>query len=331
MPFLKRLSGDKIAFFIIVVFTALLPLLNPNDYVLHIFIMCCIYGVLSASWDIVSGYAGQLTFGHAGFFGLGAYISALASLRLGISSWWGLLLGGFVSAIAGFFVGLPSLRLRGPYLALSTLALSETIRIITINWDNVTYGSRGLRGYPAFPYIPQTKTHYLYFALIMLIISSIALYLLARSHIGLAFRSVREDEALAEAHGLNVAFYKLLAFLVSSFFAGVAGSYYAHYLLLITPDLMRPLITAQIIAMTAIGGLGTITGPVVGAFIIEIGSEYLRRFGVIYHHILVGAAIVLVIIFFPAGIFGRIEARSLATIIHKWWKKRFQQMGNNID
>lgn len=296
--------ADKVVFAVLVLVVALLPIFRLNDYVLHVVIVACIYGVLASSWDLVVGYAGQLTFGHAGFFGLGAYTSALLSIHLGISPWLGMGFAAVSCGISGFIVGLLSLRLRGPYLALTTLAFAETVRTVALDSQSLTGGPGGLIGYPPFPGVPYTNVHYLYLALGLLVISTLGLYLLVRSSFGARLRAIREDEVLAQTHGLNVSAYKLAAFVISSSLAGIAGAFYAHYILLLTPDQMAPLVTAIIVAMAAVGGLGTIVGPVIGAFVIQFISEFLRGYGVTYHLILVGLVVVAVTLYFPGGMFG---------------------------
>jgi branched-chain amino acid transport system permease protein len=282
---------------------AVLPLLNLNEYVMHIMIMSFIFGILAASWDLLVGYAGQLNFGHAAFLGIGAYTSAILNKHLGVSPWLGLPVGSLAAMAFGVGLGFPALRLRGHYLALTTLAFAETSRIIVNNWIDVTGGPYGIFGYSPFPGIPFTKPVYYYLTLGALLSAVGCMRWLGNATgFGLGFRAIRDDEVLADAVGINTARYKLLAFAVSSFFAGFGGALYAHYVLLVAPVTMSPMTTGFIIGMAVLGGVGTIIGPVVGALILYTLSEYLRIFGVIYHLITVGVVIIIILLFLPEGV-----------------------------
>lgn len=295
------------------IFLALLPLLIGHEaYLIHIFIMCFIFSVFAASWDLVGGYMGLINFGHAAFFGMGAYTSALLSLNVGISPWIALFLAGVASMAFGAFNGVVSLRFRNRiYFVMCTLGFAETARMICRNWVSLTRGVLGLWGYPTFPGI-STRVDYYYLALVFMGASLFIMHMLAEhTRLGLIFRSIKDDEVLTEHLGINVAKYKVLCFMISTFFAGLTGSMYAHHILLLTPeDVLASTVTVLAIGMVVIGGIRTIVGPVIGAFITVIMSEVLRMYvGIIYNLVAFGFLIMVFAIFIPGGIMGWIRRR----------------------
>jgi branched-chain amino acid transport system permease protein len=308
-----KLRGDR-GFCVGIFLLALFPVFVRDPYILNVLIISLIFAVLAASWNLICGYAGIFTFGHQAFFGVGGYVSALLAMKAGISPWVGLLLGGIVAAFLSFLIGLPCLRLRAaPYIAIMTLAFSEIARITCMNLVDLTRGELGLWGIPNFPdiHLPVlgvisfaggVRIPYYYLILIIFVITMIMIQLFMHSHVGLAFRSVRDSQEAAESLGINVTYYKLLAFVVSAFFAGVAGSFYAHYILILTPTSVFPVsLMIEILAITLIGGIGTFMGPVIGAFLLTVGLEYLRFMGE-YRFITYGILLVLVIMFMPQGL-----------------------------
>ncbi|HEV8454752.1 MAG TPA: branched-chain amino acid ABC transporter permease [Gemmatimonadales bacterium] len=287
------------------------PAMAPNPYVIHVVTVGLIYAILAASWDFLYGYAGQLSFGHAGFFGLGAYTSALLSLYLDLSPWVGLLCGGGASALFGAVVGYPALRLKGSYLALATLAFGEIARIIATNWQDVTRGTLGLSGFPAFPGIPYSRPAYYYLALALAVVCvGTMAYLGNHSRIGLVMRSVRADEIRANTLGVNILVYKVFAYVMCAFFAGIAGGFYAHYIQVITPNELGPTVSIFTITMATIGGIGTIYGPAIAGVLFESLYEYMRGIGVVYNLVAVGALLISFVILLPRG---------LAGVARSWW------------
>jgi branched-chain amino acid transport system permease protein len=272
------------------------------------------YAVLTASWNLICGYTGIFTFGHQAFFGIGAYASALLAMRVGLSPWLGLLVGGGIASLLGFFIGLPCLRLRAaPYIAIMTLAFSEIVRISCMNLVGLTRGELGLWGIPNFPNVVLpaigivsfgggSRIPSYYLMLTIFAITMGAVYFLVRSPAGLALRSLRDSQEAAESLGVHVTYYKLLAFVTSAFFAGIIGSFYAHYILILTPTSVFSVGTmVEIMAMALIGGLGTFLGPVMAAFGLTMGLEYLRFLGD-YRFIAYGIILVVVVLFLPEGL-----------------------------
>jgi len=286
-----------------------LPVLLPHPFVLSIATQAVIWALLAASWDLLSGYTGQVSFGHAGFFALGAYTAAAASKHLGLSPWLGLALGAAVAAVVGLGTGFPALRLRGHYLALVTLALAELIRLTAQNWLAVTGGPFGIYDFGSFTGLPATgipraQAVYLIVAAIVGAGVGAMLYVCRRTRAGRAFRAIREDEVLAESLGINTTVYKLLAFGLSSGLAGLAGTLYAYYIQLVSPTVATAATTSLVIGMAVFGGLGTIWGPAFGALLLYAINEGLRFIGVVYNLVAVGLVIMVFVIFLPRGLAG---------------------------
>jgi branched-chain amino acid transport system permease protein len=226
-------------------------------------------------------------------------------LHVGLSPWLGLIAGGLVAALFGAIVGVPALRLSGSYLALATLAFGEIARIVATNWFDLTRGTLGLSGYAAFPGIPYTRPAHYYLGLALAAISIGAMaYTGNHSRIGLLMRAVRADAVRAGSLGLNILVPKMFAYVLCAFFAGMAGSFYAHYIQVITPTELSPVITIFTVVIATIGGVGTIYGPAVAAVFVEALYEYMRGVGAVYNQIAVGGLLVAFVIVMPRGLGG---------------------------
>jgi branched-chain amino acid transport system permease protein len=298
----------------IAAFLLVFPIFVQDAYILNVFIIAFIFAALAASWNLIVGYTGLFTFGHQAFFAIGAYVSSLLAMKAGISPWLGMLLGGIAASFLSFIIGLPCLRLRSaPYVAITTLAFSEIARITCMNLPSLTRGEAGLWGIPNFPDIPLlgigmisfgggARIPYYYLILLVLIVIVLIMHYSLNSHIGLAFKSIRDSQDAAESLGINITHYKLLAFMLSAFFAGVVGSIYAHYILILTPtSVFNVGLMVEVLAFTIIGGLGTLIGPILSAVILTIALEYMRLLGD-YRLMTYGLLLVIVVIFMPEGI-----------------------------
>jgi len=322
--FKKRINWN---FLVVFASFAFVPLFIGDPYIIHILILALLFGALSVSYDIVFGYAGQLNFGPAGFFGVGAYVSALSAMRLGISPFFGLLLGGCVTAILGCLIGIPCLRLKGyAYVAVVTWGFAEILRVIFANWIELTRGYLGLWGIPPLPKIDvlgviidfsTSEIAWYYFMLLLLVVITSLLYWIIKSPHGLFMVAIREDELAAEVAGVDVTKYKIFAFGISSFFMGVVGGFYAHYIQVLTPSIMGIEISNQIIAYQIVGGSGTLLGPIFGSLILTLISEYLRVIGPL-RLIIFGMLMIVVIIYAPLGLYG-----SIKRVVARWHKKGF--------
>ncbi len=290
------------------------PFVVQSPYVLHLFILSMLYAMLAASWNLINGYAGLFTFGHQAFFGIGAYGSALLAMRTGLSPWITLWFGGFLAAIAGLVIGLPVLRIRSiAHVAIVTLAFAVIVQTVVSNWTDFTRGTLGLGGIPPFTsfalpgigvvaFGAGDQAAYYGVALVLLVFSAGFLIWLTNSRSGLALKALRDSEIAADSLGVDPMRYKLLAFVVSSFIAGIAGAYYAHYLHILTPDsAIGVSIMITILVMTLVGGIGTAFGPLVGAFLVTFGLEGLRGLGD-YRLMVYGVLLVIFIIFAPQGL-----------------------------
>src|SRR5262245_22729476 len=294
--------------------SVLLPLVVPHPFVLTVATQAVIWALLAASWDLLAGYAGQVSFGHAGFFVLGGYTAAITSKTLGLSAWLGVWLGALLAAVVGLAVGFPALRLRGHYLALITLGFAEILRLVATNWLSLTGGPFGIYDYPTFsglPADPLLRRQALYAVVLLFVLASLGAmaFVCQKTPAGKAFRAIREDELLAATLGIHTTGYKLLAFALSSGFAGLAGTLYAYYVLLVSPTLASPATTALVIGMAVFGGLGTIWGPAGGALLLYAVNESLRFIGVVYNLIVVGLVIMTFVIFLPEGLAGLVRRR----------------------
>jgi branched-chain amino acid transport system permease protein len=286
-----------------------LPLVWSHPFVLHIAIQALIWALFAASWDVLSGYTGQVSFGHAGFFSIGAYTAAVLSHTLHLSSWIGLAAALLLCAMVGLGVGFPALRLRGHYLALVTLGFGEIVLLVATNWESVTGGAFGMHDYGSFTgvsgdMVVQRQADYLIVGAIALTGLGFLLWVTRRTSAGPAFRAIREDQILAAALGINTTYYKLLAFTLSAGFAGLAGGLYAYYIQLVSPSVGASSASALVIGMAVFGGIGTIWGPFLGAILLFCVTEGLRFIGVVYNLIAVGAVMIVFVIFVPRGLAG---------------------------
>lgn len=285
---------------------AILPLVYPDSYFIHTMILSMIMAALASSWNLMLGYAGIFSFGHQAFFGLGAYVSALLAMRAGLLPWLGMLVAGMAAAVVSLVIAVPCLRLRAaPSIAIATLSFAEICRITAMNLVDITRGELGLWGIPElFAGGNRVPNYYTILAMLTLILWAMAR--IAESPLGLALRTVRESQDAAEALGVNIAKTKVLAFVISSFMAGIVGAFYAHYLVILTPSsVLSVRVMVEIVTITLLGGLGTLAGPVLAAFGITLGMEYMRWLGD-YRLLLYGAGMVLLIIFMPDGVVPRL-------------------------
>lgn len=272
-----------------------------SRYYTGIVMMVGINIILTASLNLTTGYLGQLALGHAGFMSVGAYGAALftlySGLPSGISFPVALVIGGIVAALFGIAIGIPALRLKGDYLAIITLGFGEIIRVLITNVE-FTGGAKGLRGIPRI-----TNFAYVY---IVVIITLVVLFTLLRSRQGRAIISIREDEVAAEASGINTTYYKLLAFTISAFFAGVAGGLYAHYLSVLDPTNFDFNYSIEILVMVVLGGMGSLTGSVIAAIVLTILPEALRDFASA-RMLIYSVLLIIMMIFRPSGLLGTRE------------------------
>ena len=302
-----------------------LPLLaGGNDYVLQVFTHALLLATLALAWNIL-GVSGSISLGHAAFFGVGAYTSALLSLDLGVSSWATIPMAGLSAMAVAVFLWLFCHRLRGAYFALATLAFVEIPRVLTDNWNGLTRGSLGLVGLPGLPALRLGSHHFdlgaspigsYYFVLVygLLLLAMVAL--IFRSNLGLALQAIREEETAAESLGIQVQRYRLLALLLSALFSGITGACYAHLIRYIEPGMVYGLHFSAIPVIFAIcGGRFTILGPALAALVLYPLDQFLfHPLLPAGHEFLYGAVIILAILFLPSGIWGQLRKGHLVSI-----------------
>ena len=302
-----------IALAIILLFSA--PLIVSTPFFVHLMIMVLMWTVLGASWNILGGYAGQVSFGHATFLGAGAYTTMLFYLKLGIAPWYGIPVGGLVAALIALPVGFICFRLRGPYFALSTLAVAEIIRLVALNWESLTNGPVGLL-ITTLPPVTlfggpinwESKTPFYYIVAILALAALLATYVMSRTRLGAYLLAIREDIDSAEAIGINTVQARVAALSLSAFFAGVAGGFYAMYLRYIDPDAVFPIaLSVEMVFIAVVGGLTTVAGPLIGAiFLVTLGEVFRERF-LVGHLIFYGIFMMIAIRYMPEGIWGKLR------------------------
>ena len=302
----------------------LLPFSLSNNYVQYVINIICINVILAVGLNIVKGFAGQVTVGHMAIAAIGAYTSAVLSTHLGLPFWAALLGAMLVAAAAGALVGIPSFRLEGAYLALATLGLAESVRIV-IAATEFLGGAVGYQNIPAPVLFGMRLDDYRSYYYLVMPCMLLGLYLsfsILRSDVGRAFKAIREDPLAAGAAGVNVRKYKLIAFVLSALYAGCAGSLQAH----MTPGYLNPgsyTITEMVtlLLMVIMGGIGHIWGGVIGAIIVTLIDDYTRQYYE-YRMIMFGMVIVLTVMYVPRGIGGFIDD----FLIHRNFKTRTRKV-----
>ncbi len=288
----------------------LFPFIIRSDYYTHLVIIALMWVTVGTAWNLLAGYTGQVSFGHAIFFGIGAYTAGLFHSKLGISPWWGMAFGGLFAVIIGAFVGWVCFRLRGPYFALATLAGGEIIRLIAVNWESLTRGMVGILLMPSF----KSKLPYYFISLFLACLTILCVLLIMRSKYGYYFLSIREDQDAAESMGIDTTKYKNISLMISAFFTGTAGAFYMNYMGFIDPSIVFSLhyISIMTILVAIVGGVATTYGPAVGAFIMVGVQELFRSaiFGLApkwvsqAHALVFGLLVIFVIMFMANGVVG---------------------------
>jgi branched-chain amino acid transport system permease protein len=291
-----------------------LPALIGDPYWLHVYIMTCLNIILATSLRVLWN-VGLLSCGHAAFMGIGAYTSALLAKEIGLSPWLGMLAGGGLSVVVSLALGYPALRLTGIYFVLVTFAFNEVFFLIATRWREFTGGPSGLLGIPRPEMVPAGKLAYAYFASVLLWLSLIVLFRFEKSRVGRIWLAIRDTELRSRCVGIQTTHYKLFAFGVSSFFAGVAGAVYAHYIGFISPTdfTIWQSIYAQIYMI--VGGVAAFTGPILGSVVLTVLSEFIRAAGPL-QSVVYGTMLAVVMLFSPGGLV------SLGRYFPGWFKKK---------
>jgi len=289
-------------------FLVVLPQLIAVKYYLHLSILALIWVVMAQGQNLIQGYTGYVSIVQAGFMGIGAYSTALLGIHFGLPVWLTIMLAPCVTAVFALATGYPSLRVKGHYFAIVTLAFNLVIFIVLMHWASLTKGEAGITGIPK----PggrdglinfRDRENYYYFVLAIAVLMTALAALIVRSRIGRTFLAIRQNEDLVGAIGIAAWKYKLFAFVTSGMYAGLAGAIYAHYQSFINPEIFGLAQSLDAILAVIVGGSGTIFGPVIGAFFVIFLPEYLR-FADSFRLILYGLILVLATIFMPRGIVG---------------------------
>jgi branched-chain amino acid transport system permease protein len=286
-----------VALIIAVVVLALYPEI-ASAYNITLWLTVLLTIVLATSWNIISGFSGYTSFGHAGFFGIGAYVGALLIFYDTVTWIPAVILSGLATSLVALVIGYPTLRLRGPYFAITMLGLSELARIVVTAWDSLTRGGLGV----FLPILRDTTPNY-YAMLVLATVAVVVSYVVGTSRFGLKLRSIGDDEVAAQSMGINTTFYKMAAFVLSSFFPGAAGAIYARHTGFIDPPTVFAIVwSIRPIATAILGGQGTILGPIIGAVVLTLVSEEVWASNPNVYQIIFGGMIVLVVLFIPGGL-----------------------------
>lgn len=285
----------------------LVPLTGPNDYLLQVLFRIFLFAAMGLAWNLVGGYAGQLSLGHAAYFGLGAY-GFVFFVKAGVPAWPAILLAALTASLFAAVIGLVSFRLRGPYFTLSTIAFAEMLRMLVTNLPGVTGGAKGMET----PLLFSGRLFWTWFYITVVVLACIAMLVnlhVSRSKFGYYLMAIREDEETAMATGVECTNYKLRALALSAFITAVGGVFYGCTIQYIVPDDIFSInISVQIAIIVMIGGAGTVTGPVVGSIILLSAAETFKRFQET-QLLVYGILIVMVVLFLPEGVVGNLGQR----------------------
>jgi branched-chain amino acid transport system permease protein len=305
----KRIENRNLGFWIFFGIMMLWPILYPNRYYLNVMIFTGINTLVATGLNLLFGYAGQISMGHATFLGIGAYCSAFFTVKLGLNPWLGFLIGVLITSLFSFLIGLPSLKLRGYYLAMATLAFGIIMETFFVELKSITGGPDGIGGIPAlslFGFKFHTDLRYYYLVWVIVAFLTLLVINLVNSKAGRGMRALHESELAASVLGINTFRYKLAIFIFSAIYASIGGSLFAHYITHITPESFSVMHSILIVVMVVIGGMGKIWGPLLGAGIMTVLPETLRAFEV-YHEIAYGLILVLIMMYFTDGVAGALN------------------------
>ena len=289
----------------------ILPLFVPSTYLRHLVIIAMVYAVVASNWDLSLGYAGVFNFAHLAFFALGAYGAAVITKTYGLNPWLGIPAGTLLAVIASVIVCLPVLRLRGIYIVLITFAFGQLCLHLVLGLSDVTGGSRGLVLIPPltlgdFNFSQNGRLGYYYLTVLLFAASTFYLRRLVASNFGLSLVALKDNEDYAVSRGISLARQRLLTFAASAVFTGAVGGLYAQYLRVVSPDLFGFSFLSLALSMLLLGGISTIYGPIIAAFLLTFLSEAMVDLGP-WSYVIIAALIILVLRFFPDGLLSGLE------------------------
>ena len=288
------------------------PLVMPNDYLVYTMAKAYIFAIATLGLNLILGYTGHLNLGHAAFMAIGAYTVGILTVDHGVPFWIAFLLAGIVTSALGFVAGIISLRLKHHYFSIFTLCVGIIVWLVIQKWDGLTHGVVGIIGIPAPPPIGpisfENTTAQYYLILCFLILALVIMDRIVHSLHGRAFMAIRNGEPLAEALGVPLMRTKVLSFVISTAYAGYAGALYAGFVRFLDPNIASETVAFDMIAYILVGGIGTLSGPVVGAILLTWATQSLQ-FLADYRLLVFGAMLILLVMFMPRGIIGTIKAR----------------------
>ncbi len=299
----------KLLLLLIVVLSLIAPLMIRNEYHVEIFIQMCIFIIVALGLNLLTGYTGQLSIGHAAFCAIGGYLSGWLSIHLHFHFLAAFVLSSIVTGVFGSLIGFAVLTTRGPYLAMITIGLGEIIRLLIVNTPSLTGGPMGMTRIPVpgfFSFQFSTTRSKAYLAIGAIYLSIFIIRRIMGSKVGRAFLAIRENEDAAAAMGINTHLYKTLSFGVSTLIAGMAGSLYAHIYTVLSPEVFNLDLSVQFLAMVVLGGMGTLAGPIIGSIFLVILPEALRGLQK-YQMLIYGVMLMLCMSFIPYGLMSLIE------------------------
>ena len=310
MSSLNLMKLQSLKYIVVAILMVLIPLFIKDNYIMHLVIVSLVWATVVTNWNLTLGYGGMFHIAQPTFLAVGAYAAGISSANFGISPWLSLFIGGFVASFFSILIGIPSLRVKGIYLILLTFAFHFTVAESVFHLSSITGGSMGLV-VPTFElgkieFSTVNLAAFYYLALILLTLSVILTAIIVRSNLGKALIATRDSEVLAMTCGINLFQCKLVTFTIAAFVTGVVGAFYAHYVMVIGPELFSFGLIVSGFGMIVIGGMGTLYGPVLGSFIIIFLSEFFRSVEA-FRPIIVGVIIILMLIFAPKGLIYEVE------------------------
>jgi branched-chain amino acid transport system permease protein len=307
---MAKLANKKTIIAALVVIAILFPLITQNDYFIHVLTLSFIWMIGVYGINILAGYTGYLSLAHAGFFAIGAYSLGLLTVKAEMNFWLALALSLVITAVIGFLVGLISLKSKEHAFSIYTMCVGYIIYLVIDKWESLTEGVRGLIGIPApaniGPLSFETQTSHYYLILFFLLLTVFIMYRIVHSLSGRTYIAIRNSEDLAQTIGISTTRNKLIVFVISTIFAGLAGALYASFVRFIGPDIGSTVVVFDFLTYLMVGGIGTLSGPIVGTILIVVLSQQLQ-FLQDYRMLIFGPLLTLLIIFYPSGIVGAIS------------------------
>lgn len=297
----------------LLILAAAFPFMGSSQYLIRMATLSLVYVVLALGMNLIMGFMGQMSFGHAAFFGIGAYTSAILSTRFGLDTTVTFIAAVFISGLFGFLLGTPVLKLKGYYLTIVTLGFCEIVRMVMLNWVDLTGGPMGIKSIPRFFFFGvkfASARAYYYIILVICVLVTLLVYRLVNSRYGLAILAIRDDDSAAEAMGVDIVRYKIVTFVISSMIAGLAGAFFAHYISYIDSTYFTSTVSQNICVMVILGGLGSLPGTYLGAVALTLLPELLRGLSE-YRMLIYGVVMVVMVLFVPSGLLGKFNFKQL--------------------